>query len=54
MEATSDVGVVDKLYQLIIGSAFEVAVAFAQIHVDFHRVLDGRHSGLRSQVGDAP
>lgn len=43
VEPTGDVRVVDEWYELVVWSAFEVAVAFAQVDIDHDLVLDGSH-----------
>lgn len=43
MKATCNVGMIDQWDQLLIWSAFEVAISFAQVNVDFYRILACRH-----------
>lgn len=38
-----DVGMVDERDQLVVWAGFEVAVAFTEIDVDVHFLLDGGH-----------
>jgi hypothetical protein len=39
------VRMVDEWNQFVVGSTFEVSVAFAEVDVDFDRVFDCRHLG---------
>ena len=43
--AAGDVGIVDQGNELVVGACFEVAVAFAEVDVDFYFGGDGRHVG---------
>lgn len=43
MEATCYIGMIDQRDQLLIRPAFEIAVSFTKVDVDFHGVFAGRH-----------
>ena len=47
VEATCYVGNVDEGVELSVWTAFEVAIAFAQVHVDEGFVLNGSHLELQ-------
>jgi hypothetical protein len=51
MEAACYVCMIDEWDQLIVGAAFEVPVAFTQVHVDLDGVLDCWHPGLCVKIG---
>lgn len=43
MESTGNISMVDKRDELVIRAALEVAIALAQVDVDFDGMLDRRH-----------
>lgn len=43
VESASYICVVDEWDEFIVGAAFEIPIAFAQVDVDLDLVLDGRH-----------
>lgn len=43
MEAACYIGMINQWYQLVVWTALEVAIAFAQVDVDLYRMLAGWH-----------
>lgn len=48
VEAARDIGMIDQWDQLFIWAALEVAIPFAQVNVNLHRMFAGWHRNCLS------